>query len=375
MDHAENPLPANDLAATMPPPDDSGGWRWQLKHAVRTPDEFIRRLPQGISMPDAWRDAASRFPMLATPYYMSLIREWAETDPIFRQIAPHPAEIDPDWNGDPDALDEERQSPVPRLIHRYPNRAVLLVTDACAVRCRHCLRKRRWHFGEATISKHELDAATQYLRHTPDINEVLVSGGDPLTLETPQLQHLLTTLKSVPNVRVLRIGTRIPAVLPQRITNELCDMLQRFDGLWCATHFNHPHELTPEAVAACRRMLAAGVPMVNQTVLLRGVNDSVDTLRELCLRLLESGVKPYYLFHGDPIDGTRHFRTGLRPALDIARELARTLSGLAMPQLALDLPGGQGKVVLNPATTTEPTPEIPIQFVGLDGYPVLYPDQ
>jgi lysine 2,3-aminomutase len=368
--HAENP--SNALNAMT-----ASDWHWQLQNAVRTPDELLRRLPEGgeDALPDGWQNAARHFPMLVTPYYLSLVRDFSQCDPVFRQVMPDPEEIDPQWAADPDALAEHQQSPVPRLIHRYPNRAVLLTTDACAVRCRHCLRKRRWHFGEARISTDELDAVVGYLTQTPEIGEVLVSGGDPLTLETEDLREILAALRSVPSIRVLRLGTRVPVVLPQRITDELCVMLKSFPGLWCATHFNHPREITEAAVEACRRLTESGVALVNQTVLLRGVNDDADTLVELSWRLLENGVKPYYLFHGDPIDGTRHFRTGLSRALEIARSMKKRLSGLAMPTLAFDLPGGQGKVVLEPGAQLGSSRTGTFEFTGLDGTPVFYPDR
>ena len=372
MTHAENPLETSPSSEREAKED----WRWQVANAVRTPAQFLRYRPEDAQLPKDWEVAAREFPLLVTPYYLSLIREFSMRDPVFRQIMPDPAEIDSQWAGEPDALAEEEQSPVPRLIHRYPDRAVLLTTDACAVRCRHCLRKRRWRLGESCVSSAELDAVVEYLQKTPGIREVLVSGGDPLTLTTEALRQIFDALRSVPSVRVLRLGTRVPVVLPQRITPELCTMLSTFQGVWCATHFNHPRELTDTAVAACQRLQADGkVAMANQTVLLRGVNDDVDTQVELCWRLLEAGVKPYYLFHGDPIGGARHFRTGLQRAVVIAKELKRQVSGLAMPRLALDLPGGQGKVVLEPDADLKPTPSGAFEFTGLDGEPVVYFDQ
>ncbi len=366
-------LKTNKTKLKIDEPLANADWRTQMSAAIRHPEQLLKLLPPTFCLPQGWEIAAAKFPMLATPYYLALAESASMTDPIFRQIMPEPAEVDPHWAGDPDALAENEQSPVPRLIHRYPDRAVLLTTDNCATRCRHCLRKRRWAQADKEMTDTEFDSVIDYLEATPEIREVLVSGGDPLILEDERLKFILTRLRAVKSLRILRIGTRVPVVLPQRLTEDFCRMLGAVGGVWMATHFNHPLEVTEQAAAACARLQKNGVPMVNQAVLLRNVNDDVETLRELGWRLLECGVKPYYLFHGDPIDGARHFRTGLKKGMDIMRELRKTTSGLAVPNLALDLPGGEGKVVLEPdAAIIKDQPDATPKFIGRSGRTVEY---
>jgi lysine 2,3-aminomutase len=350
-------------------------WQWQLRHALGSGDELARLL----GLPDAWRRDCSevlrRYPPLATPFYLSLARSASPADPILRQCLPHPDELHDSQDARPDPLAEKQSSPVPRLVHRYRDRALFLCCSSCAVRCRHCMRKRHWQDALAPPNAEELAAAVAYLRQHREIREVLLSGGDPLTLGDDSLAAILNAFAAVPQLEVLRIGTRVPVVLPQRITAELCALLaQSPKTIWIATHFNHPWELSQEAAAAAERLLKAGLPLVNQSVLLRGVNDDAETLRQLFTGLLKIRIKPYYLFHGDPVAGTTHFRTGIRKGLEIMDRLRGNCSGLALPAFAIDLPDAGGKVRLEPDCARGHDPHGAPLFRSYTGREIPYPN-
>ncbi|MCA1797337.1 MAG: KamA family radical SAM protein, partial [Geobacteraceae bacterium] len=266
--------------------------------------------------------------------------------PIARQFVPAALELDAD--GEVDPLNEEGLSPVPHVVHRYPGRVLLLCASSCFAYCRFCTRKR--HVGRAGrgISFSDLLRAVEYIRDSPQIHEVILSGGDPMTMSDRLLQELLERIRQIPHVKVLRLGSRAPVVLPQRITDALCQLLQQAQPLYFMTHINHPDELCPESIAACRRLVDAGIPLVNQTVLLRGVNDNAPLLQSLFERLLELRIRPYYLHQMDLTRGTAHFRTRLEDGVAIMARLRGVLSGLAMPHFVVDLPGGHGKIPLLP---------------------------
>ncbi len=292
----------------------------------------------------------AEYPFLTNDYYLRLIDPAAGTaDPIYRQSFPAPEEL-ADRSSSFDPLAENEQMPTPRLIHRFRDRVVLLTTGKCAMRCRFCFRKRTWKQGAdfPDLTASELKRATEYLTAHPEIREVLVSGGDPLMLGKSRLREILTALAAVPSIEILRVGSRIPVVAPELLDEEYAALLGSFPGLWFATHFNHPRELTPEARAACTRLIRAGVPVVNQTVLLKGVNDDAGVLEELFRTLVSWKVKPHYLFHVDPVRGVRHFATGIASGLEILRAFRPRLSSLATPTFAIDLPEGGGKVALQP---------------------------
>ncbi len=320
-------------------------WRWQLRHSPASMADLEKVLDIEDGDLVSTRPAAEKYPPLATPYYLSLIDPNDKNDPILKQIMPSPAETGSQWRAHSDPLAEEACSPVQGLVHRYPDRALLVLTSRCAVHCRHCLRKRNWHRELPWNSATQADII-DYIRHHPEIEEVIISGGEPLLLGNSVLRNLLDDLAAIKRLAVVRVASRLPAVLPQRFSQNLCALLGRYSGLWLVTHFNHPRELTGEAHEACRKLIKNGVPMVNQTVLLKGINDSVENLRELNLGLLRMRVKPYYLFHGDPVAGTRHFRTGIKRGLSLMKQLRNTVSGLAIPSFAIDLPEGGGKVEL-----------------------------
>lgn len=304
----------------------------------------------GLAAPEEMAEVEARFPVYVNEYYLGLIdpADW-KNDPISRQALPDVAEL-ADRSSSFDPLAEEEQMPVPRLIHRFEDRVVLLATGRCAMRCRFCFRKREWADGAelADISESELAAAAHYLAGHPEIHEVLISGGDPLMLPFPRLKQLVETIAALPSIEVIRIGSRMPVVWPERVTAEIAAFFSEVPGLWFATHFNHPREVTSEAAAACGRLIRAGVPVVNQSVLLRGVNDDPVVLEELFRRLIAIRVKPHYLFHVDPVRAVRHFATGVERGLEILRYFRPRLSSLAVPIFAIDLPEGGGKVALQP---------------------------
>lgn len=326
----------------------------------------------GLSCPPELREVAQHYPFLTTEYYLNLVdRENWRQDPIARQIFPDPRELD-DTDGAPDAMAETAQSPLPFLIHRYPDRVLLLTTSQCALRCRFCFRKRLWS-SESDWQEpleRQLPAVLSYLNAHPEVHEVLISGGDPLLLPRPRLTQILATLQQARHVQVLRLASRVPAVWPQRLDAELAAQLGDIPGLWLATHFNHPREVTAASAAACQRLVRHGVPVINQTVLLKGINDNAETLAELFRALVALRVKPHYLFHIDPVRGVRHFATGLQCGLDILRTFRSTLTSLAVPTFALDLPEGGGKVALQPAYRCDG------MYPDLQGERLIpYPDQ
>lgn len=247
-----------------------------------------------------------------------------------------------------DPLDEENLSPVPNLVHKYPDRALFLVHDQCAVYCRFCTRKRKVGTSRMRITPETIRAGIDYLKKNPQIRDVLLSGGDPLLLSDERLNEILSALRAIPSVEIIRIGTRVPCTLPMRVTIRLASLLKRFHPIYINTHFNHPMEITPESTLACTRLANAGIPLGCQTVLLKGINDSSEVLRALFHRLLLIRVKPYYLFQGDMTRGTNHFRTPVETGLSIMRDLIGHTSGLAIPTYALDAPGGGGKIPLQP---------------------------
>jgi lysine 2,3-aminomutase len=313
-----------------------------MRQAMVDPGELTERF--GIDAAPLQR-VARRYPMRISPYYLSLIEE--PGDPLWRQCVPDERELsDPTALADP--LDEVRLSPTPAVVHRYPDRVLLLAGGDCATYCRFCTRKRKLGCSSMKVSEMDLYAGLDYIAGHTEVRDVLLSGGDPLLLEDDQLEAILLRLRAIPHVEMVRIGSRLPVTLPERITANLCKLLRRFPPLYLNTHFNHPRELTPQAAAACTRLADAGVVLGNQTVLLRGVNDSADTLANLWRGLLRLRVRPYYLHHMDLVRGTGLFRTRIETGLGILQELRGPLSGMALPHYVIDSPGGRGKIPLLP---------------------------
>ncbi len=324
-------------------------WQWQLAHAVRKTEDLRQYLNLSPEEEAILRSVESVYPIMATPYYLSLIDPYDPNDPVRKQVIPSPEELGQHACEDP--LDEEKDSPVPGLTHRYPDRVLVVVTNFCPVWCRHCTRKRLWkhHACKRAYTLRNLPAMLDYIRAHPEIRDVILSGGDPLTLPTPTLERILAQLRAIPHVEIIRIGSRVPVTLPQRLWDEqLLSVLDRYGPIWVNTHFNHPKEITPEAARAVDNLLRAGVPVNNQSVLLAGVNDDVRVMRELMTGLIRIKVRPYYLYHCDPAQGVMHFRTSLTKGLEIMEGLRGHVSGLAVPTYVVDAPGGAGKIPVMP---------------------------
>jgi lysine 2,3-aminomutase len=323
-------------------------WRWQARHMVGNLQDLERRLSLTPEEREGVRATAAIFRLGITPYYLSLIDPHHLLCPIRRQSIPLPAEatVRPGELRDP--LGEDPARPTPAIVHRYPDRVLLLATDRCTVYCRHCTRRRMTGGGEGELDRAALRDAVRYLREHPEVRDVLISGGDPLLLSDTRLEELLGQVASVPSVQMIRIGTRIPVTCPMRVTPSLAGLLRRFAPLYVVTHFNHPRELTAEAARACELLVDAGVPVENQSVLLRRLNSSARTILDLNHRLLRLRVRPYYLHQGDVAEGIEHLRTPLQKGIEILEAMRGHTSGLAVPHLAVDLPGGGGKVTLQP---------------------------
>jgi len=320
-------------------------WEKSLAKSITSPEELsgLFRLQT-----PALSGVVARYPMRITPYYLGLIVE--PGDAIWRQCVPDPAELE-DLSQSPDPLDEERLSPVAGLIHRYPDRVVWIVSSACAVYCRFCMRKRG--VGCRGMVSAARDEAIAYIASRPAIRDVILSGGDPLLLPDDQIDAILTSLRRIPHVEIVRIGTRVPVTLPERITTKLVRMLKRHQPLYVNTHFNHPREITPDSAKACSRLADAGIPLGNQTVLLKGVNDDPQVMRTLMQRLLAIRVRPYYIHQMDLVKGTAHFRTRVARGVAVLEALRGHTSGLAVPHYVIDLPGGKGKVEVTSGRLTE----------------------
>lgn len=323
-------------------------WRWQMRNRIRTVQELLDRFPSLAAVAADIEATSALYPMAITPHYASLINRADISDPIFQMTVPQMDELHSPPSLAPDPLNEHGHMPVPGLVHRYPDRALVLATTQCAAYCRHCTRKRVAGMNEQSLPDSALRRIVEYLRSHQQVREVIISGGDPLTLPTDSLSAILAAIRSVSTVEVLRIGTRVPVVMPQRITDELVACLRRYHPLWMNTHFNHPREITPESSFACARLADAGIPLGNQTVLLRGINDSPSVIEELCRALVRIRVRPYYLFQCDLVKGIEHFRTPVRRGIEIMEHLRRSVGGLSIPLFVVDTPNGGGKVPVLP---------------------------
>jgi lysine 2,3-aminomutase len=329
---------------------DWNNWHWQARNRIRTLDQLERVLLLADEEREAILQAKSMLPVSITPYYMSLVSRDDRSQPLRKTVIPSTLEFHSAKGEADDPLGEEADSPIPGLVHRYPDRVLLLVTDVCSSYCRYCTRSRMVGHGHIAPQEARLERAFEYIRSTPAIRDVLISGGDPLALSDDRLDWILTSLREIPHVEFVRIGTKMPAVLPHRITPALCRMLRKHHPLWMSLHFIHPDECTPESFLACTRLADAGIPLGSQTVLLRGVNDDVETMKNLVHRLLMMRVRPYYLYQCDPISGSEHFRTPVEKGLEIIAGLRGFTTGYAVPNYVIDAPGGGGKIPLQPQT-------------------------
>ncbi len=316
-------------------------WMFDLRNSV-TKGETIREDFEADV--DAINDVRKVYPMRIPRYYYNLIQ--SEKDPIWMQSVPSIKELQ-DTEAEEDPLHEDEDSPVPRLTHRYPDRVLFLITDRCPMYCRFCTRKRM--VGRASdVSEKTIAMGLDYISKHPEIRDVLLSGGDPLMVSDHKLEQIIASLRAIPHVQIVRIGTKFPCVLPSRITDELCNMLKKYHPIYLNTHFNHPREVTPEAKAACERLANAGIPVGCQTVLMKGVNDNPEVIKELMHKLLMMRVRPYYLYQADLTRGTNHFRARVEVGLEIIEALRGHTTGFAVPQFVIDAPGGGGKIPLMP---------------------------
>jgi lysine 2,3-aminomutase len=316
-------------------------WQRILRRSLRTSEEISERF--GLDLEEVKRISRA-FKIQITPYYAGLIKR--KGDPIYKQVVPDIAEL-AENSGEDDPLEEDLDSPVPSIVHRYPDRVLFLVSHSCASYCRFCTRKRK--VGDVTkMHPRYIEDGIDYIKAHPEVRDVIISGGDPLILSDEKLEDLLGKLRTIIHVEILRIGTRVPCYLPQRITEKLVNMLKRYHPLYMNVHFNHPDEITPESSRALNLLADAGIPLGNQTVLLKGINDDVETMRKLMQKLLTVRVRPYYIYQADYVKGTDHFRTTVEKGLEIYQGLRGWISGLAVPQYVIDAPGGGGKIPLIP---------------------------
>jgi lysine 2,3-aminomutase len=327
---------------------DWNDWQWQIRNRIRHLETLDRMLVLSDEERQAVEKSQAKLPVGITPYFMSLLDRENPQDPMRRTVVPTVGELVKSPEEADDPLGEEDMSPVPGLVHRYPDRVLLLVLDFCSTYCRYCTRARVVGHGAIYPSRSRLERAIDYIRSKPEVRDVLISGGDPLTLNDERLNWLLYRLREIPHVEIIRIGTKVPAVLPQRITQNLVRVLRRYHPLWMSLHFTHPAECTQEVFRACERLANAGIPLGSQTVLLKGINDDVETMKALFHKLLRMRVRPYYIYQCDPITGSSHFRTPVEKGLEIIRGLRGHTTGYAVPTYVIDAPGGGGKIPLMP---------------------------
>lgn len=323
-------------------------WRWQISHRITSVDELDKVINLSAEEKDFISDSLSTLRMAITPYYATLMNPDDPDCPIRKQAVPVSMELQNGEHELEDPLHEDVDSPVPGITHRYPDRILFLITDQCSMYCRHCTRRRYAGAHDRARPREQLETALDYVRKTPAVRDVLLSGGDSLCINDKTLDYLLSELRKIKHVEIIRIGTRTPVVMPQRITDELCSIIKKYHPVWLNTHFNHPKEITEESKKACTRLADAGIPLGNQTVLLRGVNDCPYVVKELVHELLKIRVRPYYLYQCDLSPGIEHFRTSVAKGIEIIELLRGHTSGLAVPTYVIDAPGGGGKIPVNP---------------------------
>ena len=332
-------------------------WKWQVKNRIETYEELSKYFTFSPEEAEGIKKALAKFRMAITPYYLSLIDPNDPYDPIRRQCIPAGAEcnIAPADLNDP--LHEDEDSPAPGLTHRYPDRVLFLITDMCSMYCRHCTRRRFAGQTDDESPQDRIEKCLEYIERTPEVRDVLLSGGDALMVSDKKLEYIISRLRAIPHVEIVRIGSRTPVVCPQRITDDLCNMLKKYHPIWLNTHFNHPNEMTPEAQAAVAKLADAGIPLGNQTVLLRGVNDCVHVMKKLMHELVKNRVRPYYIYQCDLSMGLEHFRTPVSKGIEIIENLRGHTSGYAVPTFVVDAPGGGGKTPVMPTYVISQSPD------------------
>lgn len=331
-------------------------WKWQVKNRIETLDELKKYIKLTEEEEEGVRLSLSTLRMAITPYYLSLIDPENPHCPIRKQSIPTAAETIQSEADLLDPLHEDADSPVPGLTHRYPDRVLFLITDMCAMYCRHCTRRRFAGHNDCETTTERINGAIDYIARTPEVRDVLLSGGDALLVSDKMLESIISRLRAIPHVEVIRIGSRIPVVCPQRITDDLVNMLKKYHPIWLNTHFNHPNEVTPEATEACAKLANAGIPLGNQSVLLRGINDSAEIMKALVHRLVKIRVRPYYIYQCDLSMGLEHFRTPVSKGIEIIENLRGHTSGYAVPTFVVDAPGGGGKIPVMPNYVISQTP-------------------
>lgn len=353
-------------------PSDWHDWTWQLKNrltSVAQLEQFMILTPEEKA---GCLFADHRLSLAITPYFFNLIDRDDPNCPIRKQVIPRAGEMQISAEEQLDSLGEDEHSPVPGLVHRYPDRVLFLVTDRCAAYCRYCTRSRLVSNAQDYNFHPEYEQGLRYIEAHPEVRDVLLSGGDPLLLSDKKLEHLLSRLRAIKHVEFIRIGSRIPVFLPQRITPELCEIFKKYGPIWMSIHVNHPKEATAELRDACERLSFAGVPLGNQSVLLRGVNDDPEVMKALVHRLLRMRVRPYYLYQMDLITGGSHFKVDVRKGLEIIQSLRGHTTGYAVPQYVIDAPGGGGKVPINPDYVEKITDD-EVVFRNYEGRVFRYP--
>ncbi len=326
-------------------------WKWHLEHSIRDIATFEKL--SGLNFEESHRKelekTAEKFPLMITPYFLSLIDfENYEMDPIYKQCFLDPRELEVDGNDIKDPLAEDIDSPIEGITHRYPDRVLFLISNTCSMYCRHCTRKRKVGDKDSIPSKNQIKKGIEYIKGNPKIRDVLLSGGDPLMLSDEYLDWILTELDKIPHLEIVRIGSRIPAALPYRITDDLVEMLRKHHPLWINTQFNHPREITKSSRAALRKLANAGIPLGNQTVLLADVNDCPRIMKKLNQKLVQNRVRPYYMYQCDLSEGLEHFRTPVTKGIEIMEHLIGHTTGFAVPRYVIDAPGGGGKIPVMP---------------------------
>ncbi|WP_040192677.1 lysine 2,3-aminomutase [Clostridium culturomicium] len=323
-------------------------WRWQVKNRIETLDQLKKYIPLTEEEEEGAKKCLETLRMAITPYYLSLIDPTNPHDPVRLQAIPTGLEAHRSAADLEDPLHEDTDSPVPGLTHRYPDRVLLLITDQCSMYCRHCTRRRFAGQSDDCMPMARIDKAIEYIAKTPVVRDVLLSGGDALLVDDEVLEYIISKLRAIPHVEIIRIGSRVPVVMPQRITDDLVNMLKKYHPIWLNTHFNHPNEITEESKAACERMANAGIPLGNQSVLLRGVNDCVHVMKDLVQGLVKIRVRPYYIYQCDLSLGLEHFRTPVSKGIEIIEGLRGHTSGYCVPTFVVDAPGGGGKTPVMP---------------------------
>jgi len=323
-------------------------WHWQVANRITEIEELKQLVPLTGEEEEGIRNCLKTLRMAITPYYALLMDPADPECPIRKQAVPVTWELDESPCDLEDPLSEDVDSPVPGLTHRYPDRVLFLITDQCSMYCRHCTRRRLAGSTDMSMPQDAIEQALDYIAGTPAVRDVLISGGDALLVDNERLEYLLYRLRQIPHVEIIRFGTRTPVVLPQRITEDLCRLLRRFHPIWLNTHFNHPKEITPDAELACSMLADAGIPLGNQTVLLKGVNDCPYVIRKLVHQLVNMRVRPYYLYQCDLSEGLEHLRTSVAKGIEIIEMLRGHTSGLAVPTYVVDAPGGGGKIPVSP---------------------------